>query len=137
MRRRADDGAKVRREGEERPGYGLRGAIAGEETIAAYLAGRHEGLAQQRQHHVTAVENKRARAVKRFKEGYALRHSEAAEDGKGRRAGERRPSAPRAHGARDRHGNSRSIFARPYSLRTANSAERTLTAVMAVSHPGL
>src|ERR1700730_17329737 len=52
VRRRADDGAKVRREGEERPGYGLRGAIAGEETIAAYLAGRHEGLAQQRQRHV-------------------------------------------------------------------------------------
>jgi hypothetical protein len=32
------------------------------------------------------------------------------------------------HGARDRHGNSRLIFARPYSLRTANSAERTLMA---------
>jgi hypothetical protein len=37
IRPRAADGAKVRREGEERPGYGLRGAIAGEETIAAYL----------------------------------------------------------------------------------------------------
>ena len=60
VRRRADDGAKVRRECEERPGYGLRGATAGEETIPAYLAGRREGLAQQRQHHVTAAENKRA-----------------------------------------------------------------------------
>jgi hypothetical protein len=33
---------------------------------------------------VTAAENKCARAVKRFKEGCALRYSEAAEDGNGR-----------------------------------------------------
>jgi hypothetical protein len=90
------------------------GAIAGEETIVAHPAGRHKSLAQQRQHHVTAAENKRARAVAGFEESYSLRYAEATQDGK---AGEQEKEGRQCREpncARDRHGNSRSIFARPY-----------------------
>ena len=73
MRRRADDGAKIGSEGEERTGNGLCGAIAREKSIVAHPTRRHNGFAQQRQHHMTAAEDQRARAVERFEESYGLR----------------------------------------------------------------
>src|ERR1019366_7455270 len=105
VRQRADDGAKIGREGEERTRNGLRGAIAGKESIIAHPAGRYKGLAQQRQHHVTAAKYQRARAVEGFEESYSLRYAEAAQDGK---AGEQEKEGRQRHepdGARDRHGN--------------------------------
>ena len=55
------DSAKIGREGEERAGNGLRGAIARKESVVAHPSGHYKRLAQQRQHHVTAAEYQRAR----------------------------------------------------------------------------
>ena len=53
-------------EGEERPGHGLSGAVAGEKGVVAHPARRHHRGLQQGQHDVAAAEDERARAIERL-----------------------------------------------------------------------
>ena len=69
--RSTQDGAKIGGERKERSGYSLRGTLAGKEEVVAHPAGRHERLAQQRQHDMTFPKNERAGPVERFEQGNA------------------------------------------------------------------
>src|SRR6185312_16176447 len=84
MRRGAYHGAQIGREGEERAGYRLSRAVAGEKPIVAHPAGRDEGLAQQRQNDMPAAEHQCAGTIKGIKERDAGGAGQAAQDGEAR-----------------------------------------------------
>ena len=63
VRRGPHHRAEIGGEGEQRPGHGLRRAVAGEERVVGHPARRHHRGLQQRQHHMAAAEHQRAGAV--------------------------------------------------------------------------
>lgn len=64
IRRSLHGCAEIGREREERTGKRLRRAIARKESVIIDPAARHDGLLQQRQHHMPTAEHERAGAVK-------------------------------------------------------------------------
>src|SRR5262249_30839635 len=58
--------AEIGGEGEQRSRHGLRRAVAGEKRVVADPARRNDRRLQQRQHHMSAAEHQRTRAIERI-----------------------------------------------------------------------
>src|SRR5690606_40973369 len=66
VRLRAHDRAEIGGEGEQRPRYRLCGTVASEERVAPDPSRLHHLRLEQRQHHMAAAEDERARPVERI-----------------------------------------------------------------------
>ena len=81
-------GAEIGGEGEERARDRLGGAVPRDELLVRHPAGRHHLGLEQRQHHVAAAEDERARPVEAVEDRQRLTRHDVAGDGQADQQGE-------------------------------------------------